>query len=194
MQSENISFLMLWKGIVALPACKYWSCHKSYIWVQQRKSFQIKMSIKRWAFVDQNPPWIDNKRKQPPEVFYKKNIRKNFAKFTRKHLCQSLFAGHGPATWLKKRLWHGCFPVNFAKFLRTPFSQNTYGRLLLQSQKTYAREKQLYNDLNPIQDRGWGTKSPPPYPTSFFPLTSTNIGISSKNFLTFSFELFATLV
>ena len=26
---------------------------------------------------------------------------------------------------LKKRLWHSCFPVNFAKFLRTPFSQNT---------------------------------------------------------------------
>ena len=32
---------------------------------------------------------------------------------------------------LKKRLWHRCFPVNFAKFLRTPFSQNTSGRLLL---------------------------------------------------------------
>ena len=25
------------------------------------------------------------------------------------------------ATLLKKRLWHRCFPVNFAKFLRTPF-------------------------------------------------------------------------
>ena len=24
------------------------------------------------------------------------------------------------ATLLKKRLWHKCFPVNFAKFLRTP--------------------------------------------------------------------------
>ena len=26
-----------------------------------------------------------------------------------------------PETLLKKRLWHSCFPVNFAKFLRTPF-------------------------------------------------------------------------
>ena len=26
-----------------------------------------------------------------------------------------------PATLLKKRLCHWCFPVNFAKFLRTPF-------------------------------------------------------------------------
>ena len=34
-----------------------------------------------------------------------------------------------PATLSKKRLWHRCFPVNFAKFL----SQNTSGRLLLQS-------------------------------------------------------------
>ena len=29
--------------------------------------------------------------------------------------------GLRPATLLKKRLWHKCFPVNFAKFLRTPF-------------------------------------------------------------------------
>ena len=36
-----------------------------------------------------------------------------------------------PATLLKKRLWHRCFPVNFAKFLRTPFSQNTSRTLLL---------------------------------------------------------------
>ena len=36
-----------------------------------------------------------------------------------------------PATWLKKRLRHRCFPVNFAKFWRTLFWQNTSGRLLL---------------------------------------------------------------
>ena len=39
-----------------------------------------------------------------------------------------------PATSLKKRLWRRCFPVNFAKVLRTPFSQNTSGRLLLHDQ------------------------------------------------------------
>ena len=36
-----------------------------------------------------------------------------------------------PAPLLKRGLWHRCFPLNFVKFLRTPFSQNTYGRLLL---------------------------------------------------------------
>ena len=66
----------------------------------------------------------------------KKGVLRNFAKFTGKYLCQSLFfnkvAGLRPATLLKNRLWHRCFPVNFAKFLRTPFLQNNSGRLLLE--------------------------------------------------------------
>ena len=57
---------------------------------------------------------------------------RNFATLTGKHLCQSLFLvklqTSSPA---KMRLWHRCFPVNFAKFLRTPFLQSTSGRLLL---------------------------------------------------------------
>ena len=36
-----------------------------------------------------------------------------------------------PATLLKKRLWRRCFPVNFEKFLRTPFFGTRPGRLLL---------------------------------------------------------------
>ena len=44
--------------------------------------------------------------KQPPEVFYKKDVLKNFANFTEKHLwCKSLFtkvAGMRPATLLKR--------------------------------------------------------------------------------------------
>ena len=40
-------------------------------------------------------------------------------------------SGLKSATLLKKRLWRRCFPVNFAKFLRRPFLQNTSGRLLL---------------------------------------------------------------
>ena len=54
---------------------------------------------------------------------------KSFTKFTRKHLCQSLFfnkvADLSVATLLKKRLRHRCFPVNFVKILRTPFLQAT---------------------------------------------------------------------
>ena len=74
-------------------------------------------------------------RRSLPEVFYKKGALRKFIKFTRKHLCQSPFfnkvAGLRPATLLKKRLCHSCFPVSFVKFLRTPFLQNTSGRPLL---------------------------------------------------------------
>ena len=36
-----------------------------------------------------------------------------------------------PETLIKKRLWHRCFPVNFAEFLRKSFLQNASWRLLL---------------------------------------------------------------
>ena len=49
----------------------------------------------------------------------KKGILRNFAKFTEKHLCQRLFFNKD--SLLKKRLRHRCFPVDFGKFLRTPF-------------------------------------------------------------------------
>ena len=65
-----------------------------------------------------------------------KSVLKNFAKFRGKHLCQVHFfiKVASPTTLLKERPWHRCFPVNFAKFLRTPFSLNTSGRLLLDKQ------------------------------------------------------------
>ena len=66
----------------------------------------------------------------------KKGVLKNFTKSIGKHLCQSLFlnkvAELRPATLLKKRLWHMWIPVSFAKCSRTPFLQNTSGRLLLE--------------------------------------------------------------
>ena len=70
------------------------------------------------------------------EVSYKKCSYK----FTGKQLCQSLFfnkvASLRPKTFLKKRLWHWCFPVNFAKYLRTYFLQNTSEWLLLNTTNT----------------------------------------------------------
>ena len=67
--------------------------------------------------------------KQPPEMFFKKVTLTNFAKFTGKHLCRSLYfnkiAGQKPATLLKKRLRWRRFPVNFAKLLTTTFLRNT---------------------------------------------------------------------
>ena len=50
----------------------------------------------------------------------------NFTKFAEKYRCRSLFfnkiADLRTATLLYRRLWDGCFPVNFAKVLRAPFT------------------------------------------------------------------------
>ena len=75
-----------------------------------------------------------NSRSSHQRCSVRKGVLRNFTKFTKKHLCQSRFfnkvAGLRPATLLKKSSQHRCFPVNFAEFLRTPFLQNTSGRLL----------------------------------------------------------------
>ena len=65
------------------------------------------------------------------EVFWRcfviKGVLRNIAKFIGNTCARVSFL----ISLLKKRLWHSCFPVNLAKFLRTPFLQNTSGRLLL---------------------------------------------------------------
>ena len=58
--------------------------------------------------------------KQPPEVFFKKDVLKNFANFTGRHLCWSLFfnkvTGLRACSFIKKGLQHRCVPVKLAKF------------------------------------------------------------------------------
>ena len=67
------------------------------------------------------------------------------------------------------------------------FHANQHYRLYANGEKTFG----LRFHFNPIQDGG--SKSLPTT-TSFSPATSTNIGISLQNILTFSFNAFATLV
>ena len=76
----------------------------------------------------------------------KKGVLRNFAIFTGNTCARDSFLiklQARPATLLKKRLWYRCFPVNFEKFLRTPFLQNTSGRLLL-----LFRHKTAYSSNN----------------------------------------------
>ena len=55
-------------------------------------------------------------------MFCKKDILRNFTKFTGKRLCQRLFLKEPQArNFIKEEFWHGCFHMNFPKFLRTPF-------------------------------------------------------------------------
>ena len=59
-----------------------------------------------------------------PEVFCKKGVLR-ISQNSQEHMCQNLFflnkvAGLRPPILAKERLWRRCFPLNFAKFPRTP--------------------------------------------------------------------------
>ena len=63
----------------------------------------------------------------------KKVVLKNFANFRGKHMCENLFFNKVAGS----RLWNRCFPLNFTKYLKAVFLQNTFGRLLLISSDFY---------------------------------------------------------
>ena len=84
-------------------------------------------------------------------MFCKKGILRNFRKFTGKHRCQSLFFNK---------------VARLIKALRTPFLQNTTGRLLLSlqfcsmAQKEQRQLKGLINDcLRPLRQKCPNTES-----------------------------------
>ena len=76
--------------------------------------------------IDKNKSFI---KRQPPVGFSKKGVLKKFHKTHLKTpMLESYFnrvSGLRVVTLLKKRLQHRCFQINFMKFLRTPFLQNT---------------------------------------------------------------------
>ena len=64
--------------------------------------------------------------------YVKKCVLKSFANFTGKHMHCSLFLIRlKTCNFIKRRLQHRCFPVKFAKILRTPILENICERLLL---------------------------------------------------------------
>ena len=63
-------------------------------------------------------------QKQPFSGVYKLDVLKKIANFTKKFQCWSHFLKKSPEI---KRLQHRCFPVTFAKLLRTSFLQSTSG-------------------------------------------------------------------
>ena len=89
-------------------------------------------------------------------MFFKKGVHKNFANFTQKHMCWSLFlnkvARLRACSFIKKRFQYRCFPVKFAKFLITRFFYRTLpvaasGQLslcpVINVQKCNVRKKQI---------------------------------------------------
>ena len=93
---------------------EYFQNDNAYFMNQKTLSLNFKSSRLQMFF-----------RSSHPEMFCKKAVLRDFPKFTRKHLCQSLFitkvAGQGWQIYLKKRPCFLLFPVNFAKFGRKTF-------------------------------------------------------------------------
>ena len=86
--------------------------------------------------------YLPKNDKQNVQSFYKLGILKNFAKFTRKHLCLSIFyCRRSACNFINKKLQPRCFPVNFVKPLIIPFQQNISDSL------------QLCQNFNPCHSR-----------------------------------------
>ena len=100
--------------------------NKEQIWTSQKEhvsyySLQMQLILQ---LPNRTKSFPSNSRSSHQRCSVKKGVLRNFAKFIGKHMCRSLFfnkiAGLGPATLLKRRLWHRCFSMNFEKFQRTP--------------------------------------------------------------------------
>ena len=75
-----------------------------------------------------------------------KSVLKVCSKFTGEHPYQSVISIKLQSNFIKITFWHGCSPVNL---LQTPFTKNTFGRLLLyvSLRRTY---QELTGDFNEI--------------------------------------------
>ena len=127
---SNLLFLRLTKTVKQLFVCLY--KHNRNLKTDKKKSFLIYILfslVSRNVFVFSRKlhlMWIIHLQEQLPEVLQEKvflEISQNSKEIT----CDRVSF----LTAFKKGLWHRCFPVSFAKFLRTPFLQNISGRLLL---------------------------------------------------------------
>ena len=73
--------------------------------------------------------WINLFQKQSPDIFCKKGVLRNFAKFTGKHLYQSLQPK--ACNFIKKETLAQMFSCEFWEISKNTFLQNTSGQLLL---------------------------------------------------------------
>ena len=81
---------------------------------------QQQENIKRWLLKTDIGTVRFLKRSSRPEVFCKK-VSLEISQNSQANTCARVSFFNKVAGLKKKRLWHRCFPVNFVKFLRTPF-------------------------------------------------------------------------
>ena len=86
-------------------------------------------------------------RNNRSQLFFKIGVLKKISNFTGKHLCWSLFdnvAGPQASNFIRKSLKHRCFHLKVSKFLKTPFLQNTLGRMPLQTSRLTFFQKEVF--------------------------------------------------
>ena len=95
-------------------------------WSNQWKERALRYDV----LVDKlkNKLWATIKKEEDQE---KQKEEENHEEKFRRRMEEELEIDLRPATLLKKRLWHRCFPVDFAKFLRTPLLTEHLRWLLL---------------------------------------------------------------
>ena len=117
----------------------YWNRTSAWVFYCKFAGYFQNTFSKEHLWVAASKSWLSLQRSSHRRCSVKEGVLINFAKFTGKHLRQSLFfEGLRPATLLKKRLCRRSFLVSFANFLRILFLQNTSGRLLLTPCITYS--------------------------------------------------------
>ena len=95
------------------------------LWIINTRSiFSLALLKIFWNFW--NSSRKKSTQKQSFSGVYKIDVLKKFANFTKKFHYWSHFLKKSPEI---KRLQRRCFPVNFAKLLRTSFLQTTSGRV-----------------------------------------------------------------
>ena len=80
-------------------------------------------------------------QKQPREVFSRFSLK--FRKFHRKTPVLECLFNKVRKSFVKKRLQHRCFPMKFAKFLRSLISKNTFNTFSLALSDYYEIYRQI---------------------------------------------------
>ena len=130
--------LLRWKSLKKIPIISlYWFTARQKtgtLQCQKWSLFESKFSVESNGFVPsiRNSKWRTNIKNQ--------GAFNNFAKFTVKYLCRTLFfcpfwssCRYVGLEVFQKGLHHRCFSIKIVKFYRKSFSQNTAVRLFLMS-------------------------------------------------------------
>ena len=108
-----------------LPEVKFHPGVQAFLWIFLKKFHN--------SYLCNRTPY-DGSRITRLTVFYKKTVLKNFAKFTGKRLCRSLFfdkVAGGVCNFIKREPLTLVFSLEFCEILRTSTLKNIRERLLL---------------------------------------------------------------